>query len=75
MASYYAYRIVDMKQFYSVFIWNIWKFVLMQILKIRWIRGGYTQEEIRKMMDIIKRTSKLNAINREDTLKIWNLTY
>ena len=75
MAGYYAYRIVDMKQFYSVFIWNIWKFSLIQILKIRWIKGGYTRTEIKKMMDIIRRTSKLNAISREDTLKIWDLSY
>ena len=75
MAGYYAYRMVDMKQFYSVFIWNIWKFSLIQILKIRWIKGGYTRTEIKKMMDIIRRTSKLNAISREDTLKIWDLSY
>ena len=31
--------------------------------------------EIKKMMDIIRRTSKLNAISREDTLKIWDLSY
>lgn len=37
-------------------------------------RRVYTRGN-KKMMDIIKRTSKLNAINREDTLKIWNLTY
>ena len=75
MASYYAYRIVDMKQFYPKLVWFIWKDVLTMILKIRWKRAGYSQNEIRQMLDIIRRTSKLKSINREDTLRIWNLTY
>ncbi len=75
MAGYYAYRIVDMKQFYSTIVWRMWKITLIQILKIRWIRMGYSKEEIRKMLSIVKRTSKLQSINREDTFKIWNLTY
>ena len=75
MAGYYAYRIVDMKQFYSKIVWYMWKSVLMQILKIRWKRAGYSEEEIRKMLDIIRRMSKKKSINRVDTLKIWDLSY
>lgn len=75
MACYYAYRIVDMKQFYSESMWYIWQIFLIQILKIRWFKMGYSKEEIRKMLDIIKRVSKLKTINCEETLNIWNLTY
>ena len=62
-------------KFISEYQYALWKFSLIQILKIRWIKGGYTRTEIKKMMDIIRRTSKLNAISREDTLKIWDLSY
>lgn len=75
IAGYYAYRIVDMKQFYLAIVWYIWKIALIQILRIRWLKTGFSKEEIRKMIDIIKRTSKMKSINREDTLKIWDLTY
>lgn len=75
MAGYYAYRIVDMKQFYSSITWHIWRKGLTQILKIRWKKAEYSEEEIRRMLDIISRVSKMKSINREDTLKIWDLTY
>lgn len=75
LASYYAYRIVDMKQFYPKIIWTVWMNILIQLLKIRWVRAGYSKEEIKKMSNIIKHASKLNTINREDTLKMWDLTY
>lgn len=75
MAGYYAYRIVDMKQFYSSITWHIWRKGLTQILKIRWKKAEYSEEEIRKMLDIISRVSEMKSINREDTLKIWDLTY
>lgn len=75
MASYYAYRIVDMKQFYPSIIWHVWKRALIQVLKIRWKNGGYSEDEIKKMLDIISRVSKFESINREDTLKMWDLTY
>lgn len=72
---YYVYRIVDMKQFYVRIIWHIWKFSLICVLILHWRKDGYSKEEIRKMLDIIKRASKLESINREETLKIWDLTY
>lgn len=75
MAGYYAYRIVDMKQFYTWIVWYMWKTALIQVLKIRWKRTGYLKEDIRKMVDILKRTSQKESLNREDTLKIWDLTY
>ena len=75
MAGYYANRFVDMKQFYSEPVWKIWKCMLTQILRFRWIRAGYSMEDRKKMLDILNRVSKLNSINREDTLKIWNLEY
>ena len=75
MAGYYAYRIVDMKQFYPRAIWYTWKTLLVKVLKVRWRRLGYTKTDIAKMLNIVKRTSKLDSINREETFKIWNLNY
>lgn len=75
MVSYYAYRMVDMKNFYSPIMWCIWKQLLTLILKVRWKRAEYSTVEVKKMLDILKRASKLQSLNREDTLKIWNLTY
>jgi len=66
---------VDMKNFYSPIMWCIWKQLLTLILKVRWKRAEYSTVEVKKMLDILKRASKLQSLNREDTLKIWNLTY
>lgn len=75
VAGYYVYRMVDMKQFYPKIVWHAWKVTLTQILKIRWKRAGYSKDDIRKMLDLLKRASELKSLNREDTLKIWDLTY
>lgn len=75
IVGYYAYRIVDMKQFYSKIVWHMWKAILIQILKVQWKRAGYSKRDIRKMQDVLKRTSELRSMNREDTLKIWDMTY
>jgi GT2 family glycosyltransferase len=75
VVGYFACRIVDMKQFYSKPLWNVWKLGLTWILKLRWIREGYSKDEIKKMLDILSRVSKQDSIDRDDTLKIWKLTY
>ena len=75
MAGYYVCRIIDMHQFYPTIIWYAWKTALSVVLAMRWKRTGYTLSERRRMQDILKRASKLKAINKEDTLRIWNLEY
>lgn len=72
---YCVYRIVDMKQFYSKIIWHIWKFGLVCVLILHWRKNGCSKEETSTMLNILKRASKLESINREETLKIWDLTY